>query len=177
MAIPSEPEKYNWLQFAAAPGKPLQRKPELQDSSHTQVKAFFQSQGQTLRSLYHVDDPLARLATQVMRESRETVGEIEQQLRALQQYVDLKQPDALRTLDLSLQDDLLSKARRVNELQVHWQNIAKLQSRQMSASSFYNNQNKMNLERAPELYAKLERTVHFMNALSFQINPTFNPRP
>jgi BMFP domain-containing protein YqiC len=177
MAISSEPEKYNWLQFAVAPGKPLQRKPESQDSSHTQVKAFFHTQGQTLRTLYHVDDPLARLATQIMRESRETVREVELQLRALQQYVDLRQPDVLRTLDLSLQQDLLMKARKINELETHWQAIAKLQSKQMAESPAAQLQSKTNLDQSPQLYAQLEHTMKLMNALSFQINPTFNPRP
>lgn len=172
-------DKYDWSSFAVNQGEDLkvkEKKPEQVDIEA--VDHFIAQQGQTLRDLYHYEDPELQVEQKIQREAKQELREVQRFMNELGQSVDTSRSDWFLYLDPATKEEFLKKTKQLNEmnerLDQQQERLSRKEQKNQAQPGF---KAKSKFERDEELSMRLKQVLGAVNSIATRMNPDFNPRP
>lgn len=172
-------DKYDWNSFAVNQGgnlKVKEQKPEEVDIEA--IDHFIAQQGQTLRDLYHYEDPELQVEQKIQREAKQELRDVQRFMNELGQSVDTSRSDWFLYLDPAAKEEFLKKTKQLNEMNERLdQQQERLSRKEQKNQAQPGVKAKSKFERDEELVMRLKQVLGAVNSVAKRMNPDFNPRP
>jgi len=172
-------DKYDWSSFATQQNTELKVKEKKADDVDIEaVEQFIVQQGQTLRTIYHYEDPELQVEQKIQREAQNELREIQGFFKELGQTVDTNRSDWYLYLDPGVKEEFLKKAKQLNEmnqrLDQQQERLSRKEHKNQAQAGF---KTKSKFERDEELVLRLKKVLGGVNAMAMRMNPSFDPKP